>query len=264
MRHCLLVAGLFLIGGSGLGQAPQQQPPASTPALDPQNNRLDAMLLEWEARMKGIESLKAKIVLQTEDKAFRTRDTFEGIAKYKKPNLAILDLSMQNRPDKIEKLICTGTFVYRYAPESREIRVYDLTPKAGQVSEDNFLSFLFEIKAAEAKRRYEVSFFNETDKNYFILKILPRYAADKAEFQVAYLALSRTTLLPRTLIMDDPKGNRTQWDIPIIESGANLDRREFTAPALPSGWTFRRMPREANAQSARPEDLPPRVARPKP
>jgi len=174
-------------------------------------------------------------------------------------------LRMTNRPDKIEKLICTGTYVYRFAPEYKEIRVYDLAPKAGQVSEDNFLSFLFEIKAEEAKRRYDLSFFNETDKNYYILKIVPRLPADRAEFQVAYLALSRTTLLPRTLIMDDPKGNRTQWDIPIIESGANVvDRREFTAPELPKGWQMRRMPRESAAQSQRPEDLPPRIARPKP
>ena len=81
---------------------------------------------------------------------------------------------------------------------------------------------------------------------------------------MAYLALSRTTLLPRTLIMDDPKGNRTQWDIPIIENGANLERREFTAPELPKGWQMRRMPRESSVQAQRPEDLPPRVARPKP
>ena len=271
MRHFwLILAGLLVAGSATLGQQPQQQGQrpypdyAGTPALDPQNNRLDALLMQWEAKMKVVESLQAQIVRQTEDKAFRTRNVFEGVAKYKKPNLAILDLRMKDHPDKMEKFICTGNFVYVFDQDSKEIRVHELPARAGQVSDDNFLSFLFEIKAQEAKKRYDLAFFKEPDKYYYYLKIMPRTPADKAEFQVAYLALSQTTMLPRTLILDDPKGNRTQWDIPVIDNGANLHPREFEKPSLPVGWTVRRMPRAPDARPQGTQELPPRIVRPKP
>jgi TIGR03009 family protein len=264
MRHFWLVpAGLLLSAATGLGQpAQQQQYPAQAPVLDPRNNRLDALLMEWEAKMKAIENLQAKIVRQKEDKTFRTREIFEGVAMYKKPNLAILDLRMKNRLDRVEKFVCTGNFVYVFNQDSKEIRVYELSPKPGQMRDDNFLSFLFEIKAAEAKKRYELSLFKEPDDNYFYLRILPRTPADKAEFQDALLALGRTTMLPRTLILVDPKGDKTQWDIPVIDSGVDLKAREFEKPALPAGWQFKKMPR---AQDAPPQgnDIPPRIVRPK-
>jgi TIGR03009 family protein len=265
------LAGLLLIVGAAVSQQPQQQPPAAAPTHDPQNNRLDAILLQWEAKMKEVEGLRAQVVHQTEDKAFRTRTVFEGTALYKKPNLASLDLRRKDRPAVIEKFVCTGRNLYVFDQDSKEIRVYELTPKAGQVSDDNFLSFLFEIKAVEAKKRYDLSLFKDPDKPqtasdsyYFFLKILPRFPADKAEFQVAHLAISRSTFLPRTLILDDPKGNRTQWDIPVIESGAKLDPREFMQPNLPPGWQYRRMPNVSEARPQRAEDLPPRIVRPKP
>src|SRR5437868_3840890 len=185
MRHFGLVLASLLLGNTtALSQpAQQQQYPAQTPVLDPQNNRLDAVLIEWEGKMKVIENLQARITRQQDDKAFRTRTVFEGVAKYKKPNLAILDLRMQNRPEIIEKFVCTGNFVYVFSQDTKEIRIYELTPKPGQMRDDNFLSFLFEIKAAEAKKRYDLSLFKEPDNFYYYLKILPRTPADRAEFK---------------------------------------------------------------------------------
>lgn len=266
MRHFgITLTCVLFVSSTTLGQQAQQQYGAPPSTLDPQNNRVDALLVQWEAKMKSVESLQAQIVRQDEDVRFRSKTFFEGVAKYKKPNYAILDLRMRGRPERFEKFVCTGTYVYVFDQDNKELRVYDLPSKSGQVSEDNFLSFLFEIKAEDAKRRYELSFFKDPDANYYYLKILPRTEADKAEFKTALLALSRETLLPRTLILDDSSGKRrTQWDIPVINYGSNLDRREFAPPTPPAGWQLKRMPKQADARQQRPEDLPPRVVRPKP
>jgi TIGR03009 family protein len=266
MRHFWLVVAVLLLAGiTTFGQQPQQQQqyPVQAPTLDPQNSRLDALLLDWEAKMKAVTSLKAQVSRQTEDPAFRTRTIFEGEAKYKKPNLAILDMRMRGRPDWIEKFVCTGNFVYQFVQDSKELRVHDLSPKPGQMSDDNFLSFLFEIKAAEAKKRYELSLFKEPDAYYYYLKIVPRSPADRAEFQEAKLALNRVTMLPRTLILIDPASRKTQWDIPVIDIGVNLQARDFEKPALPPGWSLKRMPKPSEIRPQGTDDLPPRIVRPK-
>ena len=272
MRYSwLALGGLLALGAAPApGQQPQPQQQPASPLLNP-NDRLDALLMQWEAKMKAVTSLSARVVRQDEDKTFRTRRIFEGVAKYKKPNLALLHLRMKDRPEIFEKLVCTDAFIYHYNLDTREIRIYETNPKGGQVGDDSFLSFLFEIKATEAKRRYDISFYknpdqnvHETDKYYYFLKIMPRLDMDRADFQGAYLALNRTTMLPRTLVLIDPKNNQVQWDIPVIESGVEVDRSEFTKPELPAGWQFRKMPSTPDARTQKGDAPPPRVVRPKP
>src|ERR1700751_1005419 len=101
----LAVAGVLLAIAGVCAQAPQQQPPAA-PALDPVNNRLDALLLQWEQRMKGIQFLTANCTRTTLDKSFGTSDVFEGQAKYMRPNLASLLMTKKNKPDVYERFIC--------------------------------------------------------------------------------------------------------------------------------------------------------------
>src|SRR5207302_1388625 len=111
---------------------------------------------------------------------------FEGTAKYMKPNLASLDLRLRGRPNVIERYICTGTYLFEFRQAESKIRAHEMPPpKEGQVADDNFLSFLFGMRAAEARRRYDISLFKE-DANYNYLKILPRFPEDKADFQTAY------------------------------------------------------------------------------
>ena len=212
--------------------------------------------------MKEVRSLSAQIERQKEDRILRRTEIFEGTAKYLRPNYALLDLHMRDRPSIIERYISTGTYLYEYNQPAKEIRVHTLTPpKQGQVADDNFLSFLFGMRAEEAKRRYDISLFKE-DVNYVYFKILPRSEADKADFKLAYLVLIKTTFLPRMLVFDEPNGNRVTWNIPVINNGAALDRREFAQPAVPQGWRIVRAPKVSDARSQGNEP-PPRVVRPK-
>jgi TIGR03009 family protein len=263
MRHsCLALAGVFLCCTALNAQQPPAQAPA-VPALNPRD-RLDSLLMQWETRMKSVQTLKATIRRERDDKVFRTRDLFEGEAKYMRPNLALLDLRRKDRPNVYEKYICTGTYLYEFNVENREIRYHELPPpKPGQVADDNFLSFVFGMKAEEAKRRYDLRLLDSPDKYYHYIEILPRYPADKSDFQKARLVLTQTTLLPRMLTFIEPNGNQITWDIPVIETGIPLDRREFERPTLPPGWQLKKMPKANAAGPAPGEDLPPRVVRPK-
>jgi TIGR03009 family protein len=270
MRYsCLALSGvLALCAVLSAQQAPPQQPPTQPPAaapLDP-HNRLDALLMQWEEKMKTVQTLRAVVRRDKEDKVFNTRDTFEGEAKYIKPNLALLELRRKDRPEVFEKYICTGTYLYEYNPANREIRVHELPPpKAGQVADDNFLSFVFGMRAEEAKRRYDLRLVADgQDKFYHYVEILPRFLADKADFERAQLVLTQSTFMPRRLTFVEPNGNRITWDIPFIEAGIPLDRKEFMSPAVPKDWRMVKAPKPNAVRPPGNEEPPPRVIRQKP
>jgi TIGR03009 family protein len=251
MRYsCLALSGIVVLCAALRAQQPQ--PPAAAPPLDP-NNRLDSLLMQWEAKMKSIQTLKATVNRQRTDKVFNTQDAFKGQAKYMKPNLAMLELSRVDRPTIFEKYVCTGTFLYEYNPSNREVRCHELPPpKPGQVADDNFLSFVFGMKAEEAKRRYALQLLEGKDQYYYYLQIIPREEADKADFEKAQLALTRSTLLPRRLTRVEPNGNQITWDIPLIETGIPLDRREFESPPVPKDWKLVKVPKANTAAGGTP------------
>src|SRR5260221_11085569 len=95
----LALGGLLALGAAPApGQQLQQQQQPASPLLNP-NDRLDALLMQWEAKMKAVTSLSARIVRQDEDKTFRTRRIFEGGAKYNNPNRALLHVRIKRRPE---------------------------------------------------------------------------------------------------------------------------------------------------------------------
>jgi TIGR03009 family protein len=260
MRNFWLpLLGLLLTAFALPAQEAQQAPPAA----DAAQKRLDELLDQWEARMKSVETLSAQLSREREDQVFRTREVFEGTAKYMKPNLALLDLRQKDKPTRMEHYVCTGTYLYEYSQLQRELRYHELPPpKPGQVADDNFLSFLFGMKALEAKRRYDLRLAGE-DTYYYYVEVLPRFAADKADFKKAQLALTKSTMLPRMLTFDEPNGNRTTWNVPQIETGTRMDRNEFTTPPLPAGWKMVRGSRASDAPTTPgQQNLPPRVIRP--
>jgi TIGR03009 family protein len=266
MRHSWLVLACLLAAGLR-AQGQQQQPAPAPPPPDPQlQARLDEVLQRWEQKMRDVQTLSAEVVREKTDVTFKTKEVYVGRAKYMRPNLALLDLHDSRRPERFERFICTGTYLYEYDQPNSVIRVHELPPpKPGQVSDDNFLSFIFGMKADEAKRRYDLSIFyprGTDDPNYIYIQILPRFANDKADFKKAYLALTKTTFLPRMLIFDEPNGNRVQWDIPVVETGVQLDRLEFTKPTQPTGWKIVLVPRQ-EVRPAQGNEPPPRVVRPK-
>jgi TIGR03009 family protein len=226
-----------------------QQPKAPDP--------LDDALQKWERSMSGISSLVAQCTRTKVDKTYQTTDIYEGVAKYLhagKTNYASLELYKRGRRDIFEKFICGGDVVYEYAPQSKEIRVHDLPkPPPGQVADDNFISFLFGMRASEAKRRYQLTWVPPPpgDRWYYYIDVRPREARDKAEFQRARLVLLASNFLPRQLWFQEPNGNEITWDFPQVQVNVRLDPREFGRPTLPAGWQWSQAPRQGPARVIR-------------
>ncbi len=242
-----LLVGMLVFG--------QGTPPA--PMQDPHAAKLDEVLDKWEKAMLGIQSLYCEIQRTNTDRVFQSKEKFSGRAMYVRSNLpnqgsrASLELYKEGdkgpRQDIFEKYIISGTFLYEYSPANKVIRIHDLPPpKAGQLAEDNLLSFLFGMKAAEAKQRYQITFdMPAGDQYYHYLKIQPKLAQDKADFSVARLVLLRTTFMPRQVWFHQPNGNEVTWDFPKLQSGINIPVNNFEKPQLPAGWQFERLPAQA-------------------
>jgi TIGR03009 family protein len=253
----LALAGLSLVSTLQAQQPPPAAPnaPAAQPsAAQPNTAQVDTLLQRWEQEMKRIETLSAELNRTTVDKVYQGTEVFSGVAKYMKPNLAVLEMKKKDKPDTYEKYMCSGTYLYEWVPGSKVIRAHELPPpKDGQVGDDNFLSFLFGMKSEEAKKRYELKVMKE-DQYYYYVQVFPRMASDKADFQEARLALNKSTFLPREVRFTQPNGNEIIWDVPKIQTGVKLARDDFAPPQpLPQGWTIVRVPR-GDAQ-------PPRVIR---
>ncbi len=262
---------LFVVALAGSPVAAQQAQPqrpagpaapatAAAPTADP---ALDQHLLRWEQEMQRVQSLAALLNLTERDKTFRTEQKFSGFAQYLKAgngpgslNMAMLELRQPGRQEIARKYICSGTFLYEFLPAQKEIRAHQLPPpKPGQVADDNFLSFLFGMKASEARRRYDLRLAKE-DQYYIYVDIAPRDARDRADFQRARIVLNRDSYLPRQLWFEHANGNEVLWDIPRIQNGARVNRADFDAPRPPAGWRLSQVPLNG--------EVPPRVARPSP
>jgi TIGR03009 family protein len=208
---------------------------------------LDAILNNWETAMAQVKSLEAACERTTEDKVYRAKEVYKGSAKFLKgdgPGLtsrASLHLVKTDNPKVYEQLIMTGEFLYEVSPANQEIRVHDLPkPKPGENVDHNLVALLFGMKAAQAKARFKID-LQGADEHYFYLRVESQTIADKADFAKAQLALIRKSYLPRQLQFEQANGNRVTWDLPNIQTPANLRAADFAPPNLP-GFKMTRVP----------------------
>ncbi len=245
MRSFGYILAAFGVATLAASAQPPQQPPQTpaapaAPAADP---KLDEHLDKWEAAMKKVETLGAQLTRVDKDPTYDQVQKLTGVAYYMKAgtgaaiqNLALLDLKLDGHKESKEKYICTGTYIYTYAPDQKEIRYYELPkPKPGQVADDSLMSLMFGMKAVEAKRRYDLKVAKE-DANFIYVDIAPRMAADKSDFVKARLILNRSNYLPRQLWFEHANKSEVLWDIPNLQVGMDLNRKAFDAPQAPPGW----------------------------
>jgi TIGR03009 family protein len=239
--------------------------PAQAPtAKDIEDQKqLDFHLKEWEAKMRTVTALHATITRINKDAVFKSATKFHGMAMYMKIgkpgaaplNLAYMELKIEGKKEIAEKIISTGTYLYQWVPQRKEIHQHEIPrPKAGVPMEDNFLGLVFGMKAEQAKKRYGLKLY-KVDKYYVYVDITPKFREDKAEFEAARLVLHRSSYLPRQLWFKHPNKTEVLWDIPTAKVPAALDRRWFDAPRPEAGWKIVPVPRAA------PGATPPRVIR---
>lgn len=269
MRFFLLSAALLVVQSVSQAQTtPGKTVPATpTSVAGASDAKLDGYLLRWEQEMRKVNTLAATLARIDKDKTFGTTRKYTGGAQYMKSgtgatalNMAALELKEDGKADVFDKFVCTGSYIYQFLPAQKELRAYEMPkPRPGQVADDNFMGFLFGMKAEEAKRRYALSLYKE-DAYFIYVDVLPRFAGDKADFARARLVLNKDSFLPRQLWFEHANGSETTWDIPRLQAGATIDRRIFDAPRTPAGWKLNVITRTASATT--PSTTPPRVVRP--
>jgi TIGR03009 family protein len=246
MRYLRLsLLAFFAFGFAALGQQPvPQQPMPQAGDLNPATNQLDKILVDWESAMSSIKSLYTLVIRTSTDKVLLSKDTFEGEARYIKPNKASLYLKDVSKPANFEYLIMNGQTVYQFAAATKKIQVITAPPaKQGQVSDENFASMLFGMKATEAKKRWTLEFDKE-DKYYWYINVLPKEAADKAEFSRARLVLTKNTNMPREIWFEMPNGNTTTWEFRQMQPNVTLNAKDFEQPTPPAGWQLEVVPNQ--------------------
>jgi TIGR03009 family protein len=248
------------VPGTNGGQPgkPLNVPGAPQPVLNPQQSPLDRHLLNWEERMKGVESLLAK--LERYEKAKDgTKRVLKGEARYLKPNFAALQMIRQDNPNLYEMYICSGQYFYEYQPRTKKI-FYRKLEASDLQAQNNFLAFLFGMNAVDAKRRYDLK-LDKDDENYIYISIQPRYQDDLREFKKAQLVLLTKTLLPRRLWFEHVNGDEITWEVTSMDTTTKLKPADFVAPQ-PQGWTPEAVA-TPTGPTAKPADTPPpRIVRP--
>jgi TIGR03009 family protein len=237
------------------------QPPT---AKDIDNQKLlDYHLKEWEAKMRTVTALHATITRINKDAVFKKPTKYHGVALYLKVgkagaaplNLAYMELKAEGKKDIAEKIISTGSYLYQWVPQRKEIWQHEVPrPKAGVPMEDNFLGLVFGMKAEQAKKRYGLKLY-KVDEHYVYVDITPKFREDRAEFESARLVLHKKTYLPRQLWFKHANKDEVLWDLPNAVVPRALDRRYFDAPRPEAGWKIVPAPKAPTGAA------PPRVIR---
>ncbi len=275
MRLPGLALSALLLAAAPLAAQPPQPPPMPPPAppMQPaaQPDPLDGYLATWQQTMEGVQALSASLKRTEKDQVTGTEKHYTGFTKYlhvssggTTQNLALLQMTEDGKADFAQRFVCSGAFLYEYRPLDKEIVAHEIpTPKSGQVSDDNFMSFLFGMKKGDAKSRYNLK-LDHADDDYAYVMIEPRFAADKVDFKRAQLVLCKDTPetkaagiagFPRRLWFEAPNSTETTWDVVQIKNNdPSIDRREFDAPTPPKDWKLTTAPKDAEPA--------PRVVRP--
>ena len=264
MRKTVFALAVLLATAAGARsqQAPIKVINPAPPAVAGKPLTLDDHLDSWEAKMRQVQSLQATINRIDKNKNFGQTSKYAGVAQYAKSgtgptalNLAALELTQEKKTEFAEKIVCTGTYLYQYVPSQKEIRAYPIArSKPGQVGEDSFLGFLFGMKAADAKKNYDLKLY-KVDAYYVYLDVIPKTPAGKADFTRARMVLDKATYLPRQLWFEEANGNEITWDIPRIQQGLDFDRRLFDTPRTPPGWKL--VPISSTAKTDAPRVIRP-------
>ncbi len=248
----IIVALAVALVGSVQGQG---QPAAK--------ENVDAVLRGWEKGMTDLQSFACVVHRKTLDKALGSRDEHKGFAMFMKAQVkddgarARLELAKVSNTKVFEKYICTGTFLYEYAPVNQTIRVHDMPKgKQGGMQQESFLSFLFGMGADQAKQRYDMTLVfpadGKPDANYHYIQVISKTPADKADFTHARLSLYRSSHLPAQIWYLQPNKNEIEWNFSELQTNVQIPLKYFTPDEIPGWRTERVQPKALEPVPVRP------------
>jgi TIGR03009 family protein len=234
-----LALGVLAAAGSAFAQEPT--PPESPEA------RLDRILAYREQVAHKLMAFDATCRRTCKSARFVQTVTFEGTVRLLRTETAVtygsLDLFRKGDPTETEKMVVNERGLWFYDPVAKAINLIDPRGLSGEFLKSMFdeppLALIFGMKGADAKKRLDIQLKGEDD-NYFYLEMLPRTAADKANFKVIRISLVRTTYLPAQIWWQQANDDEVQWDVTRIDPIArHLRPADFTIPETPpAGWVI--------------------------
>lgn len=238
-KTCLALLAVGVLGSAVPAQTPTAPGAAPPPAAAPDatRNDLDKYLDRWEDAMKTVKSLAVACTRTEIDPTYKTRRSYTGTIHFLKPTNFFWHMAVKDKPTEYERYICTGTYIYQYIPTEKQIKYYPApkTTADGKLTDDNSLAFLFGMKAAEAKARYDLKLHN-VDQNYVYIDVISKNAVDRADFIKARLVLNKDSFLPRQLWFETPNAGEILWDLTTIKPNVPMNQEIFAAPQTPKDW----------------------------
>jgi len=230
-RFFALIAmwGLLLLG-IGAESPAQQKGAAPGPAARPApqaDAELDRVLTNWYAASKDIKKLEGKHQRFAYDYTFGVCKLAEGEFYYLAPDKGRIDLEATRidpkqktvskvsaidgkqleftvEADAPERWICDGKQILQIHDAQKEVMQFEI-PKEGQGQNimDGPLPFLFGMPPDKAKQRYKMQLVTSNATGY-VLRVLPRWQQDAANYKWAVVMLDAKTMLPMAVQLIDP------------------------------------------------------------
>ena len=229
----------------------------AAPAGVTNEQQLDRVLAGWEKAMADLKSFDATCTDHARQELQLDRDA-RGQKLFSR---AVARVSRAGPvcawPRKTIRLFTRSTFprgrfCIENSPANKVVYVHDM-PKNGQIGDENFLSFLFGMKAKDAKERYLMTWVPDTQHNnkfYHYLPVQPRDPRDKTDFSEARLTLGEYDAAVPALV------SPAQRQRDHLGLSAGEDQREHSARHLPAArsarwWRIQRVPHATPVRSSR-------------
>jgi TIGR03009 family protein len=247
-------------GAAAAAEAPSA-PAGRSPAADPVDPaKMDWILQKWEQQSSLLKTLDVTILRIDDTPAWGDPEFYEGRALFKSPNLAFIDFNKikqdeKKRPAKdvkgkflstpYERIICTGSEVWQYRSDTQQIFIFPLEKdEEKKAIEEGPLPFLFNMRAEDARRRYQMTLLNEDKKNnVYGVSIKPKIKEDQESFSRAFVNLNRDYLLPVRIVLISPDGkSKKDFRLGPMYPNHQVNAKNFEGKALGPPWRVVRNP----------------------
>jgi len=271
---CALAMAQDRKGGRQAERGEQQEASAQPAPMDMQR-----LLVLWEKQSAKLQTLEVSIYRTDKNPAWGDEEHYLGHAAFKSPQLAYLDfrkVKLELQPDPKDKkkkvlvplkkdnkivstphetIVCTGLEVWHYRYEVKQILIYPLDKdQRKRALEEGPLPFLFNMRAEEARRRYQMVLQGE-DKNRYLVRIKPLLVEDQDSFSQAWVFLDKEFLLPKRIYLLAPDGTSSKdFQLSQIQANQPVHARYFVGIDPGKPWKVERNPggpapaRPANAR----------------
>lgn len=270
-----MAAAVLVLTSPALGQQASQKPKAAQgaaaqgktsagDAVQMDQAGLDQLLARWEQRSSEMKTLDAQFRRKDDLVTLGDKEYYQGRAMLKSPNLVVLQFSRTDKdftkkPVLEERIVCTADEVWQFGYKLKQIVIHTLDQdQKRRALQQGPLPFLFNMKAADAKKRYEMTAWADSKNQLYHIKIVPRQREDRENFLQAGVTLDMKEFLPKRMILHDPNGkDQKTFLFDAIVRNTSWSSDPFT-PQLVNGWEVIRNPvgepqPEAGA-GARPND----------